>query len=89
MHTLCIHISAFRDQQFDNFLVTVFSRKMQRSPSRLILRIHIRSFGDDQFGDFLVTSFSRKMQSSISKLIIPRIHIRTSGQVLFDSFDVS
>ena len=55
MHTLCIHISAFGDQQFDDFLVTVFSRPMQRSPSILILRIRISTSSQLLFDGFDVS----------------------------------
>ena len=88
MVILRIYIRTFRDKQFGDFLVTVISRKMQRSPSRNTLRIHIRTVRDKQFGDFLVTVTSRKKQRSHSTLQLS-IHILTSIQMLFDGFDVS
>ena len=83
-----IHIRTFGDKQFDNFLVTFESRKMQRSPSIISLRIHVRTVGKKQFGDFLLTGKSRKMQRSPS-IVSLRIHIRASSDVLFDGFNIS
>jgi len=42
----CIHIRTVCDKQFDDFLLTAMSRKMQRRSANLTLRIQIRTIGD-------------------------------------------
>ena len=69
-------------------LIFDFPHPSSRFAANPILRIHIRTFLDKQFGEFLVIVSSRNMQRNPSVLTL-RIHIRTSGQVLFDCFDVS
>jgi len=69
-------------------LIFDFPHPSSRFAAKTILRIHIRTFLDKQFGEFLVIVSSRNMQRSPSVLTL-RIHIRTSGQVLFNGFDIS
>ena len=76
---LGIHIRTLGNKQFCDFLMTVPSRPMQRSPTvPPVFSIHIRTLGNKQFCDFLMTFPSRTMQRKPSPHI-HRIHVRTVG----------
>ena len=62
-----------------------FDGYVKRCPS-FRLGIYIRTISDQQFNDFLVAAISCRMQRSRST---SQVHIRTSGQVLFNGFNVS
>ena len=49
--------------------------------------IHVRAVVDKEFNDFLIITINRIMQGSPSPGSL-HIHIRTSGQLLFDRFNI-
>ena len=60
---------------------------MQRSPSSIMSCIHVRAVVYKEFNDFLIITINRIMQGSPSPGSL-HIHIRTSGQLLFDRFNI-